>query len=169
MIMFGLGGVLTEVLDDVSFRVLPITEEDARQMTAELRGARVLRGFRGRRPVSEKLLVDLLLNAARFGLAFGDRLDAVDLNPVLVWDDRHVVLDSKVVLADPHHATADADGSGGAAARTPSHRPPTPLTWRPSSRPARSPWWEHRTRPARSATRSSTAWPSTSTGAECIR
>ena len=124
VIMFGLGGVLTEVLDDVSFRVLPITEEDARQMTAELRGARVLRGFRGRRPVSEKLLVDLLLNAARFGLAFGDRLDAVDLNPVLVWEDRHVVLDSKVVLADPHDATADAEASGGAAARTPSHRPP---------------------------------------------
>ena len=125
VIMFGLGGVLTEVLDDVSFRVLPITEEDARQMTTELRGARVLRGFRGRRPVSEKLVVDLLLNAARFGLALGDRLDAVDLNPVLVWEDRHVVIDSKVVLADRPAAKAPgAAATGATAARPLSRRPP---------------------------------------------
>jgi len=106
VIMFGLGGVLTEILDDVSFRVLPITAEDARQMVTELRGSRVLQGFRGQVPVSTDLLVKLLLNAARFGLDLGERLDAVDLNPVLVWEDRHVVLDSKVVLAEDPASTA---------------------------------------------------------------
>jgi 3-hydroxypropionyl-CoA synthetase (ADP-forming) len=107
VIMFGLGGVLTEVLDDVSFRVLPITAEDARQMVMEIRGTRVLQAFRGRTPVSADLLVNLLLNAARFGLDLGERLDAVDLNPVLVWEDRHVVLDLKVVLGqEPTSAAA---------------------------------------------------------------
>lgn len=100
VIMFGLGGILTEVLDDVSFRVLPIAAEDARQMVTELRGAPVLQGFRGRTPVSTDLLVKLLLNAARFALALGDRLESVDLNPVLVWKDRHVVVDCKIVLVE---------------------------------------------------------------------
>ena len=48
VIMFGLGGIFTELLDDVAFRVLPIGEEDAREMVADLRGARILRGYRGR-------------------------------------------------------------------------------------------------------------------------
>jgi acyl-CoA synthetase (NDP forming) len=89
VIMFGLGGIFTELLDDVSFRVLPITAEDARQMVAEIRSARILQGFRGRTPVSPDLLVDLLLRAAHLGLDLGDRLESVDLNPVLVWGVEH--------------------------------------------------------------------------------
>ncbi|MFH0916212.1 MAG: acetate--CoA ligase family protein [bacterium] len=105
VIMFGLGGIFTELLDDVSFRVLPITPEDARQMVEELRGARILQGFRGQAPVSSDLLVDLLLRAARLGLDLGDRLESVDLNPVVVWGSEHRVLDFKVVVNEK--ATAD--------------------------------------------------------------
>jgi 3-hydroxypropionyl-CoA synthetase (ADP-forming) len=104
VIMFGLGGIFTELLDDVSFRVLPITPEDARQMVTEIRGARVLQGFRGQAPISPDLLVDLLLRAARFGLDLGDRLESVDLNPVLVWGHEHRVLDAKVVTNAPTEA-----------------------------------------------------------------
>ena len=88
VIMFGLGGIFTELLDDVSFRVLPISREDARQMVAETRGARILQGYRGQAPVSLDLLVDLLLDAARFGLDLGERLESVDLNPIAVWEAR---------------------------------------------------------------------------------
>ncbi|MFH1834345.1 MAG: acetate--CoA ligase family protein, partial [bacterium] len=117
VIMFGLGGIFTELLDDVTFRVLPITEDDARQMTGEIRGARVLQGYRGREPVSPDLLVDLLLRAARLGLDLGDRLESVDLNPVMVWGSEHRVLDAKLVMseraADEQTADERAPGDRG--------------------------------------------------------
>ncbi len=102
VVMFGLGGIFTELLEDVSFRVLPLTRDDAAQMIAETRGSRILRGFRGQIPVAPELLVDLLMRAASFGLGLGDRLESVDFNPIVVWADQHRVLDFKVVLtAEP--------------------------------------------------------------------
>ena len=98
VVMFGLGGVLTEVLDDVSFRVLPITPDDARTMIREVKGRPLLEGYRGQPPVSEDLLVALLMKANRMGLALADRLDSVDLNPIMVWGDQHRVLDAKLQL-----------------------------------------------------------------------
>jgi 3-hydroxypropionyl-CoA synthetase (ADP-forming) len=98
VIMFGLGGIFTEVLEDVSFRVLPITEDDARSMIREVRGRPLLEGYRGQPPVSEALLVDLLMRASRLGLDLADRLDSVDLNPIAVWGSEHRVLDAKVLL-----------------------------------------------------------------------
>ena len=115
VIMFGLGGIFTELLDDVSFRVLPITPEDARQMVAETKAARILQGFRGQAPVSPDLLVDLLLRAARLGLDLGDRLESVDLNPVAVWGAHHRVLDAKVVVSEHGAVYAALDAAVDAA------------------------------------------------------
>jgi 3-hydroxypropionyl-CoA synthetase (ADP-forming) len=120
VIMFGLGGVLTEIFDDATFRVLPIAREDAEQMIGELQGARVLQGFRGRPSVPAGLLVELLLGAARFGLDLGDRLEAVDLNPVIVWEHGHRLVDYKIVLTD---AGASETPSGAAAPNARVHRP----------------------------------------------
>ena len=97
IIMFGLGGVLTEVLKDVSFRVLPIERSDAREMIRELKGNAILRGYRGQPAVSEDMLVDLLMNASRMGMDHAGALEAVDLNPVVVWGDQHRVLDAKMI------------------------------------------------------------------------
>jgi 3-hydroxypropionyl-CoA synthetase (ADP-forming) len=96
-IMFGLGGIFTEVLHDVTFRVLPIAREDAARMLKEIRGYKLLSGFRGQPPVSEELLIELFLRVGRMGLDLGNRLRAIDLNPVLVWGDQHRVLDVKVL------------------------------------------------------------------------
>ena len=98
VVMFGLGGIFTEVLEDVSFRVLPITEDDARSMVREVRGRPLLEGYRGQPAVSEALLVALLMRASRLGLDLADRLDSVDLNPIAVWGDQHRVLDAKILL-----------------------------------------------------------------------
>jgi len=98
VVMFGLGGILTEVLNDVSFRVLPIAQDDARRMIQEIKGRPLLEGYRGQPPVSKDLLVDLLMKANRMGLDLADRLDSVDFNPILVWGDQHRVLDAKVLL-----------------------------------------------------------------------
>lgn len=102
-IAFGLGGIFTEVLHDVTFRVLPITREDATCMIKEIKGYKILSGFRGQPPVSEELLIDLLLRVGRMGLDLADRLESIDLNPVLVWGDQHRVLDVKVLLSDKRH------------------------------------------------------------------
>jgi 3-hydroxypropionyl-CoA synthetase (ADP-forming) len=97
VIMFGLGGMLTEVLEDVSFRVLPIVRSDAQQMIHEIKGHKVLQGYRGQPAVSEDMLVELLLNASRMGLDHTGALEAVDLNPIVVWGNEHRVLDAKVI------------------------------------------------------------------------
>jgi 3-hydroxypropionyl-CoA synthetase (ADP-forming) len=97
VIMFGLGGVFTEVLQDVSFRVLPIASSDAAQMIREIQGYRVLQGYRGRSPVSEEMLVELLMNASRMGSDLAGQLESVDFNPIVVWEDQHRVLDVKIL------------------------------------------------------------------------
>ena len=107
-VMFGLGGIFAEVLHDVSFRLLPLTERDAYEMIAELRGRPILAGFRGQPPVSEAMLAGLLMKAARLGADLGDRLDSVDLNPVLVWGDEHRVLDAKILLRAEPAVTSEA-------------------------------------------------------------
>jgi 3-hydroxypropionyl-CoA synthetase (ADP-forming) len=97
VILFGLGGIFTEVLEDYTFRVLPIDRQDARQMIREIKGRKVLEGYRGQPPVSEEMLVELLLNACRMGMDHAGKLESVDLNPIVVWGDQHRVLDGKVI------------------------------------------------------------------------
>ncbi len=99
-ILFGLGGVFTEIFQDVSFRVLPITRADAEEMIGEIRGRAILDGYRGQPPVSRAMLVNLLMNAARMGMDLAERLDSVDFNPIVVWGDEHRVLDAKILLRD---------------------------------------------------------------------
>jgi len=97
VLMFGLGGVFTEVLQDVSFRVLPIEPGDASQMIREIEGYHILKGYRGQPAVSEEMLVDLLMRANRLGIDLGGKFESVDFNPILVWEDQHRVLDFKVI------------------------------------------------------------------------
>ena len=99
-LMLGLGGILTEVLDDVSFRLLPVDRRDALEMIDELKGAALLDGYRGAPAVSREMLTDLLLWASHLGTDLGESLEAVDLNPIAVWGEEHRVLDSKVLLRE---------------------------------------------------------------------
>ncbi len=109
VIVFGLGGIFTELLDDVSLRVLPIDETDAREMLSEIRGARILEGYRGRPGVSQDMLVRLLLQAGALAADLGDSLGSVDLNPVAVWQDEHRVLDFKLSPAESTGRTKPRD------------------------------------------------------------
>ncbi len=97
VIMFGLGGVFTEVLRDVSFRVLPIERSDASQMIREIQGYPVLRRFRGGPSVSETMLVDLLMRANAMADDLADRFESIEFNPIVVWDDQHRVLDARML------------------------------------------------------------------------
>ncbi|MBI4517990.1 MAG: acetate--CoA ligase family protein [Deltaproteobacteria bacterium] len=99
LIMFGLGGVLAEVFADVAFRLVPLRERDARQMVREIRGARLLQGWRGRATVNLHALERLLLLVSALAEQRPDILE-LDLNPVLAYADRAVAVDARVLLRE---------------------------------------------------------------------
>ncbi len=96
-IMFGLGGIYTEVYKDVTFRVVPIKREDAEEMLKEIKAAPILEGFR-KIKVDREAIVNLLVKVSALGEKYRDRLDQMDLNPVFVKEKGLVVVDAKMLL-----------------------------------------------------------------------
>jgi acetyltransferase len=94
----GLGGVLTEVLQDVTFRIAPFGLETARDMIAELRGAKLFAGYRGQPAGDTEALAKLLVDVSCMAEALKDRLAELDLNPVFVGPTGAVAADALVVL-----------------------------------------------------------------------
>ena len=84
VVMCGLGGILVEVLKDVTFRIAPFGTDEAKRMIRELRGYPVLRGVRGAPPADEGALADALARLSVFAAANADTLDAIDVNPFIV-------------------------------------------------------------------------------------
>ncbi len=98
LLMFGLGGVLVEVLGDVSFRVAPLTERDAAEMVREIKGFPILRGHRGSPPADLDAIERALLDLSRFVDARPD-VSEVDLNPIIAHANGLTAVDARVVLA----------------------------------------------------------------------
>lgn len=96
-IMVGLGGIFAEAINDVSFRVIPIAKYDAQVMLDDLKGARVLDGFRGMK-VNKNLVIDILLKLSKLGQDFEEHLAQMDLNPVILRENNAVVVDAKMIL-----------------------------------------------------------------------
>jgi len=96
-IMCGIGGVYTELYKDVTFRVVPIDRYDAEQMIEEIKGKKLLEGFRNI-PANKKLVIDLLLKVSDIGKKLDDRVEEMDLNPVFVYGDDLCVVDAKLIL-----------------------------------------------------------------------
>ena len=102
MVMVGLGGIFVEVLADVSFRICPITRLDAQDMLDELKGAAILRGARGRKPVSQEAIIDVLLKVGgEQGLLMqhADDIKEADINPLIVSDSGAVAVDARFILS----------------------------------------------------------------------
>jgi acetyltransferase len=99
-VMVGLGGVFTEVLDDVAIRLAPVTRQAAQSMLDDLRGARILDGVRGGLPVDREAIVSLIVDLSRLAVERRDLLE-VDLNPVIATPDGAVAVDALVVLVGP--------------------------------------------------------------------
>jgi acyl-CoA synthetase (NDP forming) len=86
LVMFGLGGVLVEILKDVSFRKAPFDRAEAHRMIREIRASHVLDGVRGTPPADVEALADLLSRLSHFADAYRDRFESIDINPVLVFE-----------------------------------------------------------------------------------
>ncbi len=97
-VMFGLGGVFTEVLDDVAFRIAPLTPGDAKEMIGEIRARKILDPFRGESAVDQDVLCRILVSLGRIGVEH-EHVAAIDINPLKVRPDgRPVAVDALVVL-----------------------------------------------------------------------
>jgi acyl-CoA synthetase (NDP forming) len=96
-IMCGIGGIFTELYKDVSFRVVPIDDYDARQMIEDLVGKKLLEGFRGIK-ANKELVIDLILKVSKLGEELINQVDQMDLNPVFVYEKRICVVDAKLIL-----------------------------------------------------------------------
>ena len=99
VLMFGLGGVLVEVLKDVAFRVVPITPRDARQMMHDIQGFPLLEGYRGQEPADMAALEDLLMKLSSFIEAHPE-LEELDLNPVFAYPKGAVAVDARITLTE---------------------------------------------------------------------
>jgi acyl-CoA synthetase (NDP forming) len=98
VIMFGLGGILVEVLKDVSFRIIPIASRDARQMIHEIKGFPLLEGYRGQDPADLAALESLLLRVSAF-VEQQPEVSELDLNPVFAYKDGALAVDARIVLS----------------------------------------------------------------------
>ncbi|MFQ5871036.1 MAG: acetate--CoA ligase family protein [Candidatus Geothermarchaeales archaeon] len=97
VVMFGLGGIYVELLQDVTFRIVPLTPIDAQEMFDEIGGKAVLDGFRGMKPRDKNALAEILMSVSRL-LEEGPRIDQLDLNPIVSYSRGALVVDAKTVL-----------------------------------------------------------------------
>ena len=100
VLMFGLGGILVEVLKDVSFRIVPLTKRDAGEMIREIKGYPLLEGYRGQEPVDVSNLEELLLKVSDF-VEQNPEVKELDLNPVFAYSDGAVAVDARLILDEP--------------------------------------------------------------------
>ena len=98
VIMVGIGGVLTEVFRDVAFRMLPITTSDAKSMLDELKGSKMLKGFRGSEPIDINMLSKALVQIGKLGVDNASHFDSIDFNPIVVYPKSYAVVDAKIIL-----------------------------------------------------------------------
>ncbi len=97
VLMFGLGGILVEILKDVSFRIVPLAKRDAREMIQEIKGYPLLEGYRGQEPVDVSNLEELVLKVSDF-VEQHPEVKELDLNPIFAYSDGAVAVDARVVL-----------------------------------------------------------------------
>lgn len=97
MIMFGLGGIYVEVLKDVSFRIVPVSEEEAYEMIGEIKGSRILDGVRGEKPYDKKDIVNCIRRLSKIVQDI-PLIKEVDINPYLVMNNGGIGLDARIII-----------------------------------------------------------------------
>ncbi len=99
VLMFGLGGIMVEVLKDVSFRLVPLAERDADQMISEIKGRPVLEGVRGQPASDIKALKQTILKVSEF-VEKHPEVRELDLNPVFAYPDGAMAVDARIVISE---------------------------------------------------------------------
>lgn len=100
-VMFGLGGVMAEILRDSAFAVAPLSTSDAHELMDRLKTRELLNGFRGAKPVDRDALSRILVGVGELGCAY-PRVLEIDINPLIIDDGKPVAVDASVILGDSH-------------------------------------------------------------------
>jgi acyl-CoA synthetase (NDP forming) len=97
VLMFGLGGIWVELLKDVSFRVVPVSKADASEMIKEIKGHKLLTGFRGQPAVDIEALEDLIVKVSQF-IQSNPEIQELDLNPVFAYPQGCIAVDARIIV-----------------------------------------------------------------------
>jgi acetyl-CoA synthetase (ADP-forming) len=96
-VMFGLGGIFTEILEDVAFRMAPLDKRDALDMMEEIRGRRILENIRGMGAADLEQLSKILIQVGKIGIEH-DIIKEIDINPVIISEGKGIAADAMIVL-----------------------------------------------------------------------
>jgi len=97
VLMFGLGGIFVEILNDVAFRVAPITKREALKMIREIKSFKILKGFRGEKPVNIEKIAEIIVKVSKLSLK-EEKIQEIDLNPIIANEKGAQVVDARVLL-----------------------------------------------------------------------
>ncbi len=97
VLAFGLGGIFTEVISDVSFRVCPVKEQDALEMIDEIKGKQILYGIRGQKRVNISAIKKILLKISNLSLKY-PKIKELDINPVIVNAKEAKIVDARIIF-----------------------------------------------------------------------
>ena len=98
-VMFGLGGIFTEILQDVTFRIAPLLKRDALDMMRSIRGNKILEAFRGMPAVNSKILCNALVSVGKLALDH-PQISEIDINPLIIRGSKPVVVDALILLSE---------------------------------------------------------------------
>jgi acyl-CoA synthetase (NDP forming) len=96
-IMFGLGGILVEILKDVTFRIAPINREEAQEMITEVKAYPILKGYRGAPPADTDAIVNILLATSKL-VTDHEQIKELDFNPIIVYPKGAKAVDARIIL-----------------------------------------------------------------------
>ena len=99
VVLLGIGGTGVEIYHDTTLRMAPITKLDARSMIERLKGNKLLKGYRGARPVDTEMLTGMMVRFSELMVALETQFESVDLNPVKCNGDRCLIADARIMLA----------------------------------------------------------------------
>jgi acyl-CoA synthetase (NDP forming) len=100
LLMFGLGGIYVEAYRDVAFRLAPIRELGARNMIQQIRGGKILEGFRGQPPRDVEAIVECIERLSQLSMEL-EEVQELDVNPLLVFEKGCKAVDARVIISSP--------------------------------------------------------------------
>jgi acetyl-CoA synthetase (ADP-forming) len=116
VVMFGLGGIFTEVLGDVTFGLAPIKNLDVHEMIRGIRGYRALTRFRDQLPVDERAITSIVVRVSKI-MSENQQIGQIDLNPVMAYSRGCSVVDARMLLASTHETKREVTKNDGFSPR----------------------------------------------------
>lgn len=97
VLMFGLGGIFIEIIGDVSLRIAPVDKEEALKMIKEVKGYRILSGYRGREPADIDKLADIICNVSQMAIKEKE-IKSIDFNPIIIDKNNACIADTRIII-----------------------------------------------------------------------